>query len=142
MCAAYASDGVLYNTEARQVLLQHRSPDMPLNPNRWGLFGGGAEVVDAGDPVATWCRELREELGIVVTPARVRALGERMWRDGTLEYLFYCEWPSLSTDFVLAEAQGVAWFTFEAALELPDLTAGARYYIPQLHERVLPGGEL
>ncbi|MDP9352218.1 MAG: hypothetical protein M3P51_11825 [Chloroflexota bacterium] len=84
---------------------------------------------------------MREELGIVVTPARVRALGERMWRDGTLEYLFYCEWPSLSIDFVLAEAQGVAWFTFEAALELPDLTAGARYYIPQLHERVLPGGE-
>jgi 8-oxo-dGTP pyrophosphatase MutT (NUDIX family) len=111
---------------------------MPLNPNRWGLFGGGAEEVDAGDPVATWCRELEEELGIVVVPTRVRALGERLWPDGSLEHLFYYEWPSLGTDFVLAEARGVAWFTFEAALGLPDLTAGARYFLPQLRERVLP----
>ncbi len=141
MREAYASGGVLYNPEARQVLLQHRSPDAPTNPNQWGLFGRGAEPVDGGDPVATWRRELREELGIVVEAARIRPLGERVRPDGSRRYMFYCEWPSLSMDFVLGEGQGFAWFTFEAALALPNLAEGARYYLPRLRERVLAGWE-
>ncbi len=80
-----------------------RRPDILLNPNRWVLFGGGEEPIDQGNQVVTWCRELHEELGIVVKPAHIRPMGERQWWDGTLEYLFYCEWPSLTTAFVMRD---------------------------------------
>ena len=140
MALALASDGVLYHSATGQVLLQHRSPDAHLNPDRWGLFGGGEEAIDAGDPVATWCRELHEELGIAVGSAHVRRVGERLWRDGTRETLFYCPWPTLDTAFDVTEAQAVAWFSFDAALALPNLAPGARYLLPELRELLARGG--
>lgn len=115
---------------------RHRSADAPTNPNLWGLFGGGSEAVDGGDPVATWRRELREELGIAVPAAEIHPLGERVRPDGARRHMFYCAWPAPSTDFVLGEGQGFAWFTVEAALALPNLAEGARYYLHRLRERV------
>jgi hypothetical protein len=82
---------------------------------------------------------LREELGIDVPAAAIHPLGERVRPDGARGYLFYCEWPAPSTDFVLGEGQGFAWFTFEAALALPDLAEGARHYLPILRALVLAG---
>jgi len=67
---SYGAFGVLYHPATRQVLLNRRGVDAPTNPDTWGLFGGGAEVEDRGDPLTTWCREVREELGITLDPAR------------------------------------------------------------------------
>lgn len=120
--AQYASGGVLYHAATGQVLLQHRDDAAPAYPGQWGLFGGGEEPEDGGDPVATWCRELREELGIAVAPPAIVALGMATGRDGNARHLFACPWPELTGDFVLGEGQGYAWFVPEAALGLPLIT--------------------
>jgi 8-oxo-dGTP diphosphatase len=117
----YASGGVLYHADTRQVLLQHRTDDAPAYPGQWGLFGGSDELEDRGDPVATWCREVREELGIVLDPRHFRSLGEVWGRNGARHYrcyLFAYPWPAPTRDFVLGEGQGFAWFDIEEALGL------------------------
>jgi len=136
MALAFASDGVLYHRETRKILLHHRDAYAFVNPDRWGLFGGGREPIDADDAGRAWCRELREELGIVVPPSQVQACGERMWQNGTVESLFFAEWAILDSDFVLGESQGLAWFTFAEALALTNLTPGARYFLPTLQKQL------
>ena len=114
----YASGGVLYHADTRQVLLQHRTDDAPSYSGQWGLFGGSDEPEDYGEPVTTWCREMREELGIVLDPESIRSLGEVWARNGARHYLFAYPWPAPTRDFVLGEGQGFAWFAIEEALGL------------------------
>jgi 8-oxo-dGTP pyrophosphatase MutT (NUDIX family) len=66
----YSAIGCLYHPPTGRMLLQHRDDATPAHPNHWGLFGGGAEDQDGGHPAATWCRELREELGVELAPDR------------------------------------------------------------------------
>lgn len=120
--AHYASGGVLYHAATGQVLLQHRTDDAPAYPGQWGLFGGGVEPEDRDDPVATWCRELHEELGIAPERAAIVLLGTATGHDGNARHLFAYPWPAPTRDFVLGEGQGFAWFAIEAALGLPLLT--------------------
>ena len=70
----YEVCGFLFHRASGKVLLHHRGSDAPLNPNKWALFGGGSEPEDAGDPVATWCREMFEELGLRLERAQVLTL--------------------------------------------------------------------
>jgi 8-oxo-dGTP pyrophosphatase MutT (NUDIX family) len=60
----YFSLGVLVHPPTGKVLLHLRGDDAPSNPSMWHLFGGRSEAADGGDPVETWRREMREELGI------------------------------------------------------------------------------
>lgn len=119
--ARYGSGGVLYHAAMCRVLLQHRTDDAPVYPGQWGLFGGSDEPEDHGDPVATWCRELREELGVEIERGAIVSLGTAQGRDGTARHLFAYPWPTPTLDFALGEGQGFAWFTFEGALGLPLL---------------------
>jgi putative hydrolase of the HAD superfamily len=57
--------GFLYDPASGRVLLNLRSPDKGVHAGKWAFFGGRAEPGDA-DLVATWCREMREELGAAV----------------------------------------------------------------------------
>ena len=64
----YASVGFLYHAASRQVLLHHRDARASLYPECWAGFGGRDEPQDGGDPSATWRREMREELGVELSP--------------------------------------------------------------------------
>lgn len=139
--ARYGSGGVLYHAATRQVLPQHRTDDALVYPGQWGLFGGGEEPQDHGDPVVTWCRELREELGIVLDPARIVPLGDTVGRNGSPHHLFTYSWPTRSLDFVLGEGQGFSWFTFDEALALSLLIPLAAECLLLLQAR-LAAGEL
>lgn len=128
--------GFLYHAETRKVLLHLRDEDVPVNPGKWAHVGGGTEPQDGGDPVATWCREVREEVGVRLDAARVVPL-----RDGTTDedarwHVFYYEWPSLDTEFRLGEGQALGWFTLEEAFALPNLAATAGSDLECLGERV------
>ena len=119
----YITGGFLYHPGARKVLLHRRSAEAPRYPNAWASFGGWSEAEDRGNPVHTWRRELREELGITLQPEQAVPLYDYVDpRIGLRRYIFYCEWPSLTMDFALGEGDGFGWFTVDEALRLPDLT--------------------
>ena len=62
---------ILYTPD--QVLLQKRDHNPPRFPGRWAIFGGG---IQAGEtPEASACREMREELGLSLTPQDIELLG-------------------------------------------------------------------
>src|SRR5687768_3861428 len=118
--------GFLYHAGSGKVLLHLRDVDKPPNAGKWAFFGGRAEPEDVGDLLATWCREVREELGVTIDRERVVSLRHGTYDNGQRWHDFYCEWPTLDDDFVLTEGQRCAWFTLDEALGLPDLADYAR----------------
>lgn len=132
----YGSTGFLIHPATRKVLLHHRDRSALVYPDLWSFFGGSSEKQDSGDPVTTWLRELREELGIVLKVEQVIPFGEGEFANGKRRYVFYCEWPTLSEDFILGEGQGFAWFDLDDALQLPTLTPIVRADLLMLRERL------
>lgn len=63
--------GFLFHEPSGKVLRHLRSADAPTNPGQWAFFGGKSEPEDNGDPVVAWHREMREEIGVELDPARV-----------------------------------------------------------------------
>ncbi len=118
--------GFLYHPPTRKVLLHLRDADKPPNAGKWAFFGGRAEPEDGGDLLATWCREMREELGVTLDRARVVSLRHGTYEDGRRWHDFYSEWSSLDEDFVLTEGQRCAWFTVDEVLAHPDVADYAR----------------
>ncbi len=100
--------GFLYHAASGKVLLHLRGADAPPNAGKWAFFGGRSEPEDGGELLTTWLREMREELGVMLDPARVVSLRHGTYDDGTRWHDFYCTWPSLDHDFVLTEGQRYA----------------------------------
>jgi 8-oxo-dGTP diphosphatase len=117
--------GVLYHPPTGAVLLHLRDPHAAVSPGRWAFLGGRTEPEDGGDPVATWLRELREEVGVSLDPACVVPVTDGTDARGVRYWVFAAAWPALE-DFVATEGQRVAWFPLEEALALPDLAPTAR----------------
>lgn len=131
--------GFLYHAASGKVLLHLRSADAPPNPGKWAFFGGRCELEDNGNLLATWLREMREELGVTLDPARVVSLRYGTYDNGTRWHDFYCEWSTLDEDFVLTEGQRYAWFTLREALSLADLADYAREDLHLFRERFVQG---
>ena len=137
----YFAGGVLFHAESGRVLLQFRGDRTPHDPGQWCLFGGWREDEDGGDPLATWVREMREELGVVIEPQRVESL--RAYRPSGNRYrhhVFWCDWPTAAQAFVVpADEEDIAeygWFTLEDALALPNLMKEEREDLAIFRERI------
>jgi 8-oxo-dGTP pyrophosphatase MutT (NUDIX family) len=131
--------GFLYHAASGKVLLHLRGADAPPNPGKWAFFGGREEPEDSGDLLATWCREMREELGVTLDPSRCMLLLHGAYDNGMRWHAYYYEWPSLDEDFVLTEGQRYAWFALDEALRLPDLADYARDDLILFRERLTQG---
>ncbi len=131
--------GFLYHAASGKVLLHLRGVDAPPNPGKWAFFGGRAEPEDGDDLLVTWLREVQEEIGVTLHPARVVSLRNGTYDNGLRWHDFYYEWPSLDQDFVLTEGQRYAWFTLDEALSLPDLADYARDDLLIFRQRLLQG---
>lgn len=131
--------GFLYHAASGSVLLHLRGTDQPPSAGCWAFFGGRSEPEDGGDFVSTWRREMREELGVELDPARVAWLRHGTYDDGTRWHDFSYDWPSLDEDFVLTEGQRYSWFALDAALDLPDLADYARESLRLFRERLARG---
>ncbi len=131
--------GFLYHAASGKVLLHLRGVDAPPNPGKWAFFGGRAEPEDGVDLLVTWLREVHEEIGVTLDPARVVSLRNGTYDNGLRWHDFYYEWPSLDEDFVLTEGQRYAWFTLDEALSLPDLADYARDDLLIFRQRLLQG---
>lgn len=143
----YFAGGWLFHAASRKVLLNFRGSVTPFNPDTWSVFGGWSEDEDDGDPTVTWCREMREELGVLINPSQVVPLCDYQPTSNPFHrYIFYCEWPTTAEAFALAEDEpdlaGYAWFTLEEALALPNLGKGARHDLTLFRDRVQRPEEL
>ncbi len=119
--------GFLYHAGSGRVLLHLRAADRPPSAGQWAFFGGGAEPADGGDLLATWCRELREELGAARDPARVVALWHGTYPDGSRWREYWAPWPTTATAFVLTEGgtPGIPWARRSRCPILPNTRARA-----------------
>ena len=136
MVARDVAVGFLYHAASGRVLLHLRAADAPPNAGMWAFFGGRCEPEDGGDLLVTWLREMREELGAALDPARVVSLRHGAYEDGARWHDYYHEWPSLDENFVLTEGQRYAWFALDEALALPDLAPYAREDLRLFRERL------
>jgi 8-oxo-dGTP pyrophosphatase MutT (NUDIX family) len=127
--------GFLYHLASGKVLLHLRDVDKPPGAGMWAFFGGRSEPVDGGNLVETWRREMQEELGAILDPARIESLRHGVYDDGRCWHDFAYEWPTLDETFVLTEGQRYAWFTIDEALALPDLVAYAADDLRLFRER-------
>lgn len=139
MVARNVAVGFLYHAASNKVLLHLRGAGAPPNAGKWAFFGGRSEPEDGGDLLATWCREMREELGVSLDPARVVSLRDGVYDDGTRWHDYYCEWPTIDEDFVLTEGRRYAWYTLDEALGLSDLAPYARVDLRFFRETVVRG---
>ncbi len=136
MVIRHVAVGFLYHADSGRVLLHLRAADRPPSAGRWAFFGGGSEPEDGDDLLATWCREMREELGVVLDPASIVALRHGTYADGSRWHEYYAAWPTPAEDFVLTEGQRYGWFTLADALALPDLADYACGSLAVFRERL------
>jgi 8-oxo-dGTP pyrophosphatase MutT (NUDIX family) len=142
MTEKYFAGGFLFHASTRKVLLQWRGSKTSSNPNRWCFLGGWSEEEDRGDPAVTWCREMREEIGVAIDPRGVVPLCDYVPASSPYHrYIFYCDWPAVIEDFPLPQDEedlaAVRWFTVEEALALPDLLTGGTALDLRLFQRRL-----
>lgn len=127
--------GFLYHADSGKVPLHLRDPDKSPSPGKWAFFGGRSAPEDGDDHLATWCREMHEELGVTLDRAGIVSLRHGTYADGTRWHDVYYAWPSLDHRFVLTEGQRYAWFTLDEAFTLPDLAEYAREDLRFFHEQ-------
>jgi 8-oxo-dGTP pyrophosphatase MutT (NUDIX family) len=120
----YFAMGFLFHAPTGKVLLHLRGDDAPSNPGLWHFFGGRSEAADGGDPVATWRREMREELGVDLRREHIVPLRAYEFF-GRRRYTFYSPWPE-TRDFTVYERNAAAWYAVEEALALPNLVDRTR----------------
>src|SRR4051794_9373824 len=92
--------GFLHYRASGKILLNLRVPDKQVHAGKWAYFGGRAESEDA-NLVATWCREMREEIGVTVDPASVVMIREGVFASGVRWMGCYAVWPTVDDPFDL-----------------------------------------
>ncbi len=141
MSIPHGAAAFLFHAPTGRVLLQHRTDDAPSYPGYWGMFGGGGEAEDDGDPLKTVRREVREELGLALDPSQIVPLWDYMTGRGSHRYVFLYPWDDPEHPFAQTEGQGRGWFTVEQALSTLNLTDNARRDLLLLAERSARIGE-
>lgn len=102
-----------------KILLQHKTIDAPINANLWVLFGGHVE--EGEEPKNTIIREMKEELGISISPEFFKTYtSEETW--GKHErIIFYgvVKEPEVKLRASLTEGDDVNFFSPEELKALP-----------------------
>jgi 8-oxo-dGTP diphosphatase len=136
MSVPHGASIFLHHAPTRRVLLQHRTDDAPSYPGYWGMFGGGEEPEDDGDPLRTIRREVHEELGLTLDPANIVALWNYLTSRGSHRYVFLYPWADPDYPFAQTEGQGRGWYTTQEAFAALTLTDNARRDLTLLAERL------
>lgn len=125
----HVSCGLL--VRAGHVFLVHRSPSKAWFPDVWDLPGGHVEPGESSRQALV--RELREELGVKITPPGGNALLTRRAADVFLEVWRVDEWDGDIVNAAPDEHDAFDWFSLDKAMSL-DL-ADDEY--PALFKQVL-----
>src|SRR3989338_3178439 len=102
------SGGFLYNPKTHSVFLHKRDGNTKFNPNAWAFFGGLCENNET--PIECFIRELNEEIGLNVSPNRVKPLCDYLNVElSTYRYVFFVESDAEKETFTLGEGAGFDW---------------------------------
>ena len=106
----------------KQVLLQKRSANKWLNPNKWALC---ADHVHAGESLESAAlRELNEEVGISISINNLIPFAEREVTIGEsnshIVYFYYVKCNLDEKDFVIQEEElsEVKWFDIDKVIDM------------------------
>lgn len=110
-------------------LLAIQRDDIPTipHPGLWDLPGGGREGCE--EPERTALRELEEELGLAMEPARI--VWRRFYPDRAGSWFFVALWPELRADTVRFGDEGQGW----ALMPVTDFLS-RRDAVPALQARL------
>lgn len=111
--------GVVFTHEdefGKQVLLQKKDRGYRLFPDYWTVFGG--QVEEGETDLVCLVREVREELGLDVSPTEFTFLGETDVSNGKTLRLYTAVFPAEISEIRLSEGCGFAFWYYD---ELKDL---------------------
>lgn len=130
----HASAGFLYDRAQHRVLLHLRDGNTKYSPNQWAFFTGLSE--DGETSVQTFCRELKEEIGLTIVPSDAKFLREYLNEErNTYRHVFFVERAVPLSRLVLGEGAGMDWVPLERVFDLPltEKTASdLRYFLEHL----------
>lgn len=120
----FVSCAIIYNAQTHSVLLQHRTADAKILPNKWGFFGGHGEAGETPDEA--FIREIREELNIELGPNDFRPLFSYQHKEnGVFRNVYLITSLNEKLQLVISEGQGYAWVPVNKVFTY-DLTPAAR----------------
>ena len=110
---------VFFVNDNKELLLQKRSPNKRFSPNKWGLCAGH---VDSGEtPEKTALREIKEELGIKLSPGDLRILEERdvlkLESNSRLTRMYYVIYNKNDFTIQTEELSEVKWFNIDEVID-------------------------
>ena len=110
---------VFFVNDNKELLLQKRSPNKRFSPNKWGLC---ARHVDSGEtPDSTALREIKEELGIKLSPGDLRILEERdvlkLESNSRLTRMYYVIYNKNDFTIQTEELSEVKWFNIDEVID-------------------------
>lgn len=118
----------LYSPVDKKVLIHKRDDRTKDSPNKWDHFGGGIELGEIAEQ--TLVRELYEEVGVRIDKDGLKLLSI----DDNMYYILF---PKYIRELKLGEGAGFAWFSFEEALKLKNITDKAKRYLKILKRKVV-----
>lgn len=115
--SGFFAGGFLYNPDTQEVLLHKRDGNTTINPHKWAFFGGLGEGNET--PVEAFIREMKEELGILLTPEEVTLLCEYPNPEReTHRYSFYAVSNKSKEEMTLGEGADFGWISLEEVFDL------------------------
>ena len=105
-----------------KVLLQKRSANKRFAPNKWGLCAGHVDANESLEDAAI--REIKEEVGLDVTPKELIPYGKRevTIRDSNshITYFYYVKCNKKEDEFIIQEEElsEVRWFNIDEIINM------------------------
>lgn len=109
--------GIFIINDNKEILLQKRSANKRFDPNKWGLCAGHVDANESLEDAAI--REIKEEVGLDVTPKELIPYGERevAIKDSNshITYFYYVRCNKKAEEFTIQkeELSEVKWFNID-----------------------------
>ena len=114
--------GIFIINDKREVLLEKRSANKRFSPNKWGLCAGHVDAYETLEDAAI--REIKEEVGLDVTPKELIPYGEREITisdsNSHITYFYYVKCNKKEDEFIIQEEElsEVKWFNIDEIITM------------------------
>ena len=113
--------GVFIINDDSKILLEKRSANKRFSPNKWGLCAGHVDANESLEAAAI--REIKEEVGLDVTPKELIPYGEREITisdsNSHITYFYYVKCNKKEDEFIIQEELSeVKWFNIDEIITM------------------------